>query len=557
MAKLRRRQKAEEQVEEKAQIQKDPIFMLPKDKIPLDRQWELLAKNDYAFYVEYVHHRLYKHGVHTRYICSVLEQVERGEIDRLIITLPPRHSKSMTVSETFPSWFIGRDPSRRVIEVSYGDRLAKRFGRLNKAKIKEFGPKVFGVSLPEWGTGTQSSTDWGVEGHRGGMLCAGIGGSITGEGAHLLLIDDPIKNREEAYSAVYREKIWEEWKNTLLTRLMPGGVVIIILTRWHEDDLVGRILSPKYNEGGEEDIKRWKIISLPAECEEEEDVIGRKKGDFLWPEYGFDKKWAAKTKRDVGSKTWNSLYQQRPTAVEGEYVKRYWWKEYNAKHPPEFIEIVQSWDCAYEEEANLRGSYTVCTTWGRTSTAYYLLDVYRKKIEFPELIRMMKSLYAKYEPSAVVVEYKASGKSAFQALRRQTAIPLIKDNPHKSKLVRLEIVSPMIEAGLVYLPDLAPWLYDYIEELSAFPGGENDDQVDSTSQALKHFQSHAGKHMVTSDEYEDLEEEKKQIEDNVINIEGLIIAKDQLPEELMDIDPTKITKEDLQRAVMAERYGIS
>ena len=536
----------------------------PQIDLPKKRMWELFAKNDYSFYVEYVHHGIYKHGKHTRYICDVLEAVERGEKKRVIITLPPRHSKSMTVSETFPSWFIGRNPHRRVIEVSYGDRLAKRFGRLNKAKIREFGKDVFGIGLPEFGVGSLSSVDWGIadaetkEMYRGGMLSTGIGGSITGEGADLLLIDDPIKNREEAYSETYRNKIWEEWKNTLLTRLMPGGAVIIILTRWHEDDLVGRILNPKFNDDGTGEVTPWEIVSLPAECDSDNDLLNREKGEYLWPEFGFDAQWGIQTKKDVGSKTWTSLYQQKPVAIEGEIIKRHWWNEYDFKNPPPFLEIAQSWDCAYEEEKNLKGSYTTCTTWGRTIKGYYLLDVYRKQIEFPELIRMMKALYSRYNPNVVIVEYKASGKSAFQQLKTQTAIPLLKDNPHKSKIVRLELVSPMIESGLAYLPDFAPWLYDYIEELSTFPGGENDDQVDSTSQALKYFQLKSSRYIATSDEFEEEEEEERQEEDsNVINIEGLVFSKEALPEELLDVDPNTITKEDLTRAIMAERYGLN
>lgn len=552
MGRLNRRNIEEEEI----------INPFDQKDINLKRKWEILAKNDYSFYVEYVHRGMYQHGAHTLYICNILEKIEKGELDRVVFTLPPRHSKSMTVSETFPSWFIGKNSERRVIEVSYSDRLAKRFGRLNKQKIKEFGEDIFGISMPEWGTGTQSSTDWNVakknedgaiEICRGGMISSGIGGSITGEGAHLLLIDDPIKNREEAYSLTYRNKIWEEWKNTLLTRLMPGGAVIIILTRWHEDDLVGRILNPKYYEGTEKDEDRWTIVSLPAECDIDDDLIGREKGEYLWPEYGFDKAWADKTKIDVGNRTWTSLYQQRPTALEGGLIKRHWWKEYKANNPPPFVEIIQSWDCAYEEFDNLKGSFTVCTTWGRTErNRYYLLDVYRKQIEYPELIKQMKALYSKWNPNAVIVEYKASGKSAFQALRSQTSIPLLKELPHKSKLVRLEIVSPLIEAGLVYLPDLAPWLFDYIEELATFPG-QYDDQVDSTSQALKYFQTRTSRGIVTSDEYE--AEEELLEEREVINIEGLILNKEALPDSLAEAEVESITREELHRAILDERYG--
>ncbi len=527
--------------------------------ISVQRQWEMLARMDYSFYLSYVHNGLYKHSKHTEYICKIMQDIEAGKEDRVIFCLPPRHSKSMTISETFPSYFIGRNNQRRVIEVSYGDRLAKRFGRLNKAKIREFGARLFNLSLPEWGVGVASSTDWGVmnattkESYRGGMLSTGIGGSITGEGADLLLIDDPIKNREEAYSQVYRDKIWEEWKNTLRTRLQPNGAVVIILTRWHEDDLVGRLLNPKYSADSLDKGKKWKIVSLPVICDSEDDLLGRKIGQCLWPEFGFDEEWAKFTMIDVGSRVWASLYQQKPSAAEGQVVKRGWWKEYNSKAIPEMIEIIQSWDCAYEEKDNLKGSYSVCTTWGRGYLGYYLLDVYRKQIEYPELIKQMKALHSKWNPSAVIIEYKASGKSAYQALKVQTAIPLLKVIPHKSKLVRMEIVNPMIESGRTFLPDTAPWLYDYLEEMSLFNNGEYDDQVDSTSQALSYFQQRAGRFIVTSDEYEEKEEEKK-----IISIEGMVISEEFLPESIVvmtEEEKLLLTEEDIRKAVMIERYG--
>lgn len=524
------------------------------ERTPLEKQWDLLAKHDYEFYLTYVHRGFYMHGRHTKLICNALDKVEKGEIDRLILCLPPRHSKSMTVSETFPSYFIGRNPARRVIEVSYGDRLAKRFGRLNKQKIKEFGRDIFNIALPEWGVGVSSSSDWGVAtiaedgktliSQRGGMLSTGIGGSITGEGADLLLIDDPIKNREEAYSITYRDKIWEEWKNTLRTRLQPNGAVIIILTRWHEDDLVGRLLNPRYREDGGDDKDRWKIISLAALCDSDNDLLGRKVNETLWPEYGFDKKWADQTKNDVGSTTWSALYQQRPSAVEGQLIKRSWWQEYNHNALPEMQMIVQSWDCAFEESGD--GSYSVCTTWGKGARGIYLIDVYRRQMEFPELIRQMKLLYSKYNPSVVVVEYAASGKPAYQSLKMQTGIPLMPITVHKSKVVRLDIVSPMIEAGRVFLPDTATWLHDYLEEMSMFPNGENDDQVDSTSQALSFFQQRAEKWIVTSDEYE----EKKKVEPIIDLANGLPIDIEDI-----SVEDAKLTREERLKVIFEERYG--
>lgn len=433
-----------------------------------------LAKHDYEFYLEYVHHGAYQHARHTQLIASKLMQVEAGEIDRLMIFLPPRHSKSMTVSETFPSYFIGRDPNRRVILTSYGDTLARRFGRANKTKLQEFGNDVFDITLDR---GNSSVTNWGIAGHRGGMISAGIGAGITGEGADLLIIDDPVKNRQEADSATYRDRIWSEWQNTLRTRLHPGGAVIIILTRWHEDDLAGRLLNPEYGE-----VEDWDIVQLPA-LAEEGDLLGREIGEPLWPEVGFDLAWAESTKTAVGSRTWASLYQQRPSPAEGGLIKRSWWRYYR-QAPARFNEVIQSWDCSFKETED--GSYVVGQVWGRDGVDKYLLDQVRERMDFTSTLQAIRSLSAKWSQSrAKLIEDAANGPAIINTLRREIA-GILPVKPQGSKEARLQAVAPEIEAGNVYLPDpsIAPWIHDYVEELSAFPSGANDDQVDATSQAL-------------------------------------------------------------------------
>ena len=198
------------------------------------------AKENYCVYMELVTHGRWKRAKHLDFLCDYLQRVEAGEIDKLIITMPPRHGKSMTVTESFPSWFIGRNPERRVIEVSYGADLARKFGLSNRRKLDEFGMDIFGIRIA---LDNANATNWGIEKHSGGMISAGIGGAITGQGADLLIVDDPIKNRQEAESQTYRENIWAEWKDTLSSRLHPGGRVVVIMTRWHEDDLVGRLLA--------------------------------------------------------------------------------------------------------------------------------------------------------------------------------------------------------------------------------------------------------------------------------------------------------------------------
>lgn len=378
----------------------------------------------------------------------------------------------MTITETFPSWFIGRDPSRRVIEVSYGDAFAQKFGRANRAKLEEYGPDIFGISLDPRNS---SVTNWGIKGHRGGMISAGVGGSITGEGADLLLIDDPIKNREEANSETYREKLWNEWQNTLLTRLQAGGSVIVILTRWHEDDLAGRILS---SETGEE----WTLINLPAEAETG-DILGRAIGDPLWPEGGFDKEWMALKKREIGSQAFTALYQQRPAPQEGELIKRVWWKFYK-ELPSDLDEILQSWDCTFKDLKD--SDYVVGQVWGRKGADRYLIDQVRARMDLPATLVAVKSLSAKHPAAhAKLIEDKANGTAVIQVLKRDIQ-GLIAVEPAGGKVSRLQAVSPQIEAGNVHIPDpsIAPWVHDFIEECAAFPFGKNDDQVDSMSQAL-------------------------------------------------------------------------
>ena len=441
----------------------------------LDALEKELAKEDYSVYLEYTHFGRYRPSRHSDLICDYLMRVERGEIDRLMIFMPPRHSKSMTVTETFPSWFIGRNPNRRVIEVSYGDSLARRFGKANRQKIELFGEELFGIRLSR---DVNSVTSWDVEGHRGGMISVGIGGGITGQGADLLIIDDPIKNRKEADSLTYRNMLWNEWQNTLSTRLQPGGRVILILTRWHEDDLAGRLL--------EHEPERWTVLSLPAICDSENDLLGRKIGEPLWPEYGFDEKWAEETKKTVGSRTWNALYQQRPTPPSGAIIHRSWFKYYR-EAPAQMDEYIQSWDFAFKDTDD--GSFVVGQVWGRKGANKYLLDQVRAKLSFTESIRAIISLTSKWpQAQAKLIEDRANGTAIINTLRNQVSgmLPVM---PSGTKVERLNAVSPQFEAGNVYIPhpSIAPWVHDYVEELVAFPNAPTDDQVDATSQALQYL----------------------------------------------------------------------
>lgn len=478
-----------------SQLSPAALAALPEDH--LSDLYAMTAALDYSFYVEYVHRGVYTHGAHTKYICSVLERLERGEIKRLMIFLPPRFSKSFTVTETFPSWFVGRDPSRRVIAIAYGDSLSKRYGKQNRSKIEEYGGAIFGVKLQK---GSETASNWKIENHQGQMLSAGIGGPITGEGADLLIIDDPIKNRQEANSPTYREMVWNEWKSTFLTRLSPKGSVILILTRWHEDDLAGRLLS--------EEPGKWTVLALPC-LAEDDDPLGRAPGAPLWPEYGFDEEWALSKKKEVGSYAWAALYQQRPAPLEGGIIKRWWWRFWRPAKvelppvslrgpdgvieveavplPHRFDQVIQSWDMTFKDTKG--SSYVAGQIWGRQAANKFLLDQVRDRMDFVRTVAAVENLTYRWPGArSKLIEDAANGPAVIATLRSRIS-GLIPIKPEGSKESRAHAISPEVESGNVYLPHpaVAPWVREFIEEATAFPNSAYKDQVDAMTQALNRF----------------------------------------------------------------------
>lgn len=436
-----------------------------------------LAALNYEFYVQYVHKGAYKHGPHTRFIARKLQQIEEKHAQGIptftIFTLPPRHSKSMTITETFPSWFIGKNKNRRVIEVSYGADLARKFGMANLSKIEGPAGEIFDMQLDPR---QSSATDFKIKDARGGMISRGVGGALTGEGADLIIIDDPIRNRQDANSPAYREKVWNEWKATIQTRLQPGGSVILILTRWHESDLAGLIL--------EHDPREWDVVKLPAVAEEN-DLLGRKPGQTLWPAAGFNKQWAAMTKQAVGPLDWASLYQQDPRPQEGALLKRKYFLYY--KQQPaltEFERLIQSWDCTFKDAET--SDYVVGQVWGKKGPDFYLLDQVRDKMGITATMQAIEAMRAKWPQAfGIYIEDKANGSAVIEMLKRK--IPgLMPVNPQGGKVVRAQAVLPVIAAGNVYLPEpeLAPWVGDFVNEAAAFPFGKHDDMTDAMTQAL-------------------------------------------------------------------------
>ncbi|MCO7177027.1 phage terminase large subunit [Sporolactobacillus kofuensis] len=431
-----------------------------------------LCRRSYRDYVEFVHRGHYQHYRHTELICKELQPISDGKQRYIMIEMPPRHGKSMTVTESFPSFFVSKNPDKHVIVASYSDSLARKFGRRNREKVVEFGNDLFGVELSQ---ANAASNNWSLSEHRGGMLSTGIGGSITGEGADLMIIDDPFKNAEEANSKTIRDKVWDEWESTLSTRLHKGASVIVIMTRWHEDDIIGRLLNNS--------PRKWIRLRLPAIAEDNDDLLNRKPGEALCPELGYDEEWAKNKKVEVGSRTWAALFQQRPSPESGNIFNRKWWNYYKSL-PGSFEEIVESWDCTFKDNAD--NDYVVGHVWGRSGANKYLIDQVRDKMGFPATVQAIRNLTAKYpEAHAKYIEDKANGSAVIQTLQSEIS-GIIAVNPEGGKVARASAVSPDVEAGNVYLPDpsIAPWINDFVEEATVFPNGLHDDQVDAMTQAI-------------------------------------------------------------------------
>ena len=308
----------------------------------------------------------------------------------------------------------------------------------------------------------------------GSYFALGVGGAATGRGAHLLLIDDPSKGREEADSETYRRRLKDWYRSVAYTRLMPGGAVIIILTRWHHDDLAGWLLREHSSEG-------WEVLSLPAIADSDSDMLGRKIGDALWPAK-YPVSALEKIREQTGSRDWSALYQQQPSPDEGGVFRVEWFGRFTAlpQHPRL---LVHSWDTGIKDsELNDPSS---CTIWHAHDNGYYLADRFNQRLQFPDLLRASQSLAARDNPHYILIEDKGSGQQLLQVLQRETRLPVVGCKANESKIARAQSVSGIIEAGHVYLPQMAPWLTDYETELANFPTGVHDDDVDSTTQALR------------------------------------------------------------------------
>jgi predicted phage terminase large subunit-like protein len=440
-----------------------------------DLESKELAKNSLVGYAKFQMEN-YLSPPHIKLLASKLEAVERGDIRRLAIFMPPRHGKSILTSEFFPAWYMGRNPDKYIICSTYAQDLADDFGRKVRNQLQD---KRYTDIFPDAELSTDSSSMRRFNTTKGGVYYAvGAGSAITGRGAHLLLIDDPIKGREEADSAAMRKNLLDWYRATAYTRLMPNGSVILIQTRWHEDDLAGWILKETGHEG-------WDVIEFPAILNERAaNMLDLDEGDPLWKEsYPIER--LEEIKKTIGTREWSSLYAQKPSVEEGNIIKRWWWKTWTRENPPEMDYILQSWDTAYTVTET--SDYSACTTWGVFSGEggynLYLIDSFREKLTFPELKNQAIHLYNELQPDLVLVEAKASGWSLVQELMR-TGIPITPFNPKKmDKLARVHSVAPLFEGGRIWAPDTDESA-DVMNQFAMFPNTKHDDLVDSTTQAL-------------------------------------------------------------------------
>ena len=426
-------------------------------------------------------------GKHHRILADLLMDIEKGEKDRICVNIPPRHGKSQLVSIFFPAWFLGRNPDKKVMMVSHTTDLAVDFGRKvrNLIALDDYRSIFPTVKLAQ---DSKSAGRWNTN-VGGEYYACGIGSALAGRGADLLLVDDPHSEQDviNGNFSVF-DKAYEWFTFGARTRLMPGGRVAIIQTRWHLDDLTGRVVRDM---GKNDRADQYEVVEFPAIL----DVVSKKTKKVtqkpLWPEF-FDLEALLRTKASMPVFQWNSQYQQQPTTEEAAIVKREWWNEWTPETPPSCEYIIMSLDAAAEKHN--RADFTALTTWGvflnEETSAYniILLNSIKQRIEFPELKQLAMEEYNDWEPDSFIVEKKSSGVALYQEMRRM-GLPVSEYTPHRGsgdKLARLNSVADIVASGLCWVPQTR-WAEEVVEEIAGFPFMSNDDLVDSTVMALMRF----------------------------------------------------------------------
>ena len=468
---------------ERAKIQK----LLEMDKVEKSRE-------SFIFFVSQMWDGFIS-GKHHQIMADAFERVARGELKRLIINMPPRHTKSEFASYLLPAWFLGLNPEKKIIQTAHTAELAVGFGRKvrNLVQSPQYA-KTFDTKLS---SDSKAAGRWNTD-MGGDYFAIGVGGAVTGKGADLLIIDDPHSEQEARQNnpAVF-DGVYEWYTSGPRQRLQPGGAIIIVMTRWAKRDLTGQILKNAEKDG----VNEWEVIEFPA-------ILPS--GTPLWP--GFWKKEELEAIRaEIPSSKWNAQYQQNPTSEEGAIIKREYWKVWEEKTPPQCDYIIQSWDTAFEK--NNRADFSACTTWGvfqhpddkgNYKNNIIVLDSFKKRMEFPELKKVALEFYQDYNPDVLLIEKRAAGAPLIYELRAM-GIPVAEYTPSKGndKIARVNAVSPLFESGMVWCPETR-WSDELMDELASFPNGDNDDLVDSSTQALIRFRQ-GGFLPIPTDEPEETE----------------------------------------------------
>ena len=455
---------SEGDMKEMLQLQERLDFLKQQDK----------CRDSFMDYIRYIWPEFIE-GEHHRVIADRMTAVAKGELKRLIVNMPPRHTKSEFASIYFPSWMMGLQPKLKIMQTTHTADLSINFGRKvrNLMDTEEYKRIFSDVNLA---ADSKSAGKWQTA--KGGeYFAAGVGGAIAGRGADVLIIDDP-QSEQDALSMNLLDSCYEWYTSGPRQRLQPGGAIVIVMTRWSTMDLTGRLL----NRQTETNADQWEVIELPAIFEDTDEV--------LWPEF-WKKEELESVKASIPVTKWNAQYQQNPTSEEGAIIKRDWWNIWDDDDPPPCDYIIQSYDTAFSKKET--ADYSAITTWGvftpgeGKGDAIILLDAQKGRWDFPELKIVAQDQYNQYRPDMVLIEAQASGTPLTHELRAM-GIPVVNYRPSRGndKMTRVHAVSPVFEAGMVWAPDRV-FADEVIEECAAFPFAPNDDYVDTTTQAILRF----------------------------------------------------------------------
>jgi predicted phage terminase large subunit-like protein len=452
---------------------------------------QTLAKDSFLDFVKHVYPG-YKVGPHHLKLAQIFEEIAAGKKKRVIVNIAPRHGKSELISYLAPAWFLGKYPQKKIIMSSHTADLAVNFGRrvrnlVGSEPYKDIFPQV------ELQADSKSASRWGTN-FNGEYFAIGVGGALAGRGADLFIIDDPHSEQE---AKTGRPDVflpaWEWFQSGPLQRLMPGGAIIVVMTRWSKLDLTGQIVTQMERN---EDVDPWEVVEFPAIKDD---------GTALWPEF-WDVNELLSKKAAIDIRYWNAQYMQQPTSEEGALIKREWWQIWDKDDPPHCEFTIMALDAA--QETNNRADYNALTTWGvffneeTNNFNIILLNSIKKRMEFPELKKLCIEEYKEWEPDAFIVEKKSNGAALYQELRRM-GMPVGEFTPGKGqdKISRVNAVSDLFASGIVWCPDRR-WAKEVVEECNDFPSGANDDLVDSTTLALMRFRQ-GGFIRLPNDEPED------------------------------------------------------